>query len=172
MKKCAFLVVFGLLLCGCSAQETFETVSDDIIQSVSAQMQQVYVELPEEAAAPAMENDGGDAIYLCDGYTITMQTLEAGDLDATLRTATGFSRDALHMIQTESEGIKRYECVWAAAGEGEDQVCRAAVLDDGSYHYVLTAMAGASVTETFAEEWNGMFRSFRLGSMTDPNTGS
>lgn len=162
MKKLILIAGIALLFSGCAAQPTFETVSDEYMQPVLQQTRQMTLSLPEEAAALTVQSDEGGNLYFCDGYTIAVQVLEAGDLDATLRQITGFEKDALQLIQTESDGVKRCECVWAAAGEGEEQVGRAAVLDDGVNHYVLTCMAGASEAESVQEDWQTLFTSFRL----------
>ena len=36
------------------------------------------------------------------------------------------------------------------------------ILDDGSYHYVLSAMTDADNAREYGEMWNGMFESFTL----------
>ena len=174
MKKCWFLMCLALLLTGCnSTAETVETLTDEYIQPVMATMQQAVMVLPEDASLTVMESDSGDIVYLCDGYTITLHTCQAGDLDKTLREATGFSKDALKLIQTESAGVERTQCVWTAAGESEEQVGRLTVLDDGNYHYVLTCMAGASQTQRLQPVWQELFDSFRLvGADVDLSIGS
>lgn len=136
-------------------------------------MQQVLLELPEEISKPTMENSEAGAIYLCDDYTLTLNTVTSGDLNKTLYETTGFAKDQLQLLQTGSGELKRYECVWAAAGEPEDQIGRLCVLDDGDYHYVLTAMADASRAGQLRQTWNTLFDSFRLVSTEmDVNTGS
>ncbi len=170
MKKCIVLLVpVLLLLMGCEAQQTLETVNDVLAQPVSAQVQQVLLDMPQEAAAPAMEDDVTGKLWLCDGYTLTMQTVEAGDLEKTLRSVTGFPKSELAVVETAQGDVKRYECVWTAAGETEPQVCRACVLDDGSYHYILTAMAGESQAGQLRETFQTLFNSFRLAA---PDTGA
>lgn len=156
------LALAALLLTACGAQETFETVSDVAAQSVSAAARQVLLTLPEEAAVCVFEDAQTGSLYLCDGYNISLQTLQGGDLDRTLRTVTGYGREQLTLMQTKQENAKRYECVWSAAGEGEDQVGRAVILDDGSYHYVLTAMAGETHAGDLTETWQEIFSSFGL----------
>lgn len=156
------LPLAALLLSGCGAQETFETVSDVAVQSVSTAARQVLLTLPEEAAVCVFEDAQTGSLYLCDGYSISLQTLQGGDLDRTLRAVTGYGREQLTLMQTAQPDAKRYECVWSAAGEGEDQVGRAVILDDGSYHYVLSAMAGESSAGDLTETWQEIFRSFGL----------
>lgn len=173
MKKSLMLVAILLLLTGCSAQETFETVSDLPIKPVSATMQQAIADLPKDASVEVLQSEDGGKLYLCDGYTITVHTMEAGDLNKTLQAVTGYEKADLTLMQTRQEDLKRYECVWTAAGEGETQVGRACVLDDGYYHYVITVMAGESVAGTLTAAWNDLFSSFRLiGADVDLNTGS
>lgn len=174
MKKSVIVILVTALLCtGCASQETFETVTDADVQSAAAMMQQPFAELPQGAMVPILQSDAGGTLYLCDNYTITMQTVPAGDLEATLRSATGYSKDALQLLKTRSGEHTRYDCVWSAAGEGEQQVGRLAILDDGSYHYVLTTMAAASDTEAVADDWRQLFASFCLMSPdVELNTGS
>ena len=173
MKKFLLLAGLMLLLTGCGSQETFETVTDDYVQPVMAQMQQILVSLPVDATVEVLENDNQGTIYLCDGYTVTVHTAEAGDLEKTLYTATGFSAENLPVIQTKYGGVTRTDSVWTAAGENEEQVGRVAVLDDGSYHYVLTCMTDASKMEELQPVWGELFDSFRLVSaQMDLNTGS
>ena len=47
MKKCWMFLVLAVLLCGCGAKETFETVADDLVQPVMASPRQITVQLPE-----------------------------------------------------------------------------------------------------------------------------
>ena len=174
MKKCLLLVVvLALFLTGCGSQQTFETVTDDYVQPVMAQKQQMVVAIPPDATVAVMENDTEGKIYLCDGYTATLHATQAGDLEKTLCEATGFSKEQLRLIQTQYGGITRTDGVWTAAGEEEEQVGRFAVLDDGNYHYVLTCMAGVSDMETLNPVWEELFSSFRLEDpQIDLNTGS
>ena len=162
-----------LLLTGCGAQETFETISDLHIQPVSATVQQVILDVPDDASVEVLQSADAGKIYLCDGYTITVQTMSAGDLEKTLRVATGYAKEDLELVQTQQSDLKRYECVWTAAGENETQIGRACILDDGDYHYVVTVMAGESVAGALRQAWKDLFDSFRLvDAGVELNTGS
>lgn len=173
VKKALLLLILPVFLFGCGAEQTFETVTDEYVQPVAAVMQQAAIQLPDGAAVSVMQNEENGSIYFCDDFTLTLQTLEAGDLNHTLYTATGYEQQQLNIIETASGDAKRYDCVWAAAGEGEDQVGRAAVLDDGNYHYVLTCMTGASNAESLQQQWQAIFTSFCLTTPgMDPYTGS
>ena len=162
MKKICVILAVILLLSGCAAKETFETVGDENIQQVAGAAQQIQVVLPQEAAAQTVQNEYGQ-LYFCDGYEITLQTMEAGDLDRTLRQLTGFGADSLTVIETGLTAAARYDCVWTAAGEGGDMVGRAAILDDGSYHYCMTVMAAEEDAGALRDTWKDLFDSFTLG---------
>lgn len=167
MKKLILIAGIVLLLTGCAAEPTFETLSDEYVQPVSVQTRQMALTLPEEASVLTVQSDEGGSLYFCDGYTITVQVLESGDLDGTLRQVAGFGKDELQLMQTQTDGVKRYDWVWTAAGEGEDQVCRGALLDDGVSHYVLTCMAGESQAQQMQEQWQALFSSFCLLTQED-----
>ena len=59
MRKRCVVALLALLLSGCGAQETFETISDEQIQPVSAEMREILVDLPAEAASPVSESEAG-----------------------------------------------------------------------------------------------------------------
>lgn len=161
MKK--WMVLMGMLafLSGCAARETAETVSDEILAPVMAAPGQIRVELPGEAALPVMENDSG-RMYLCEDYEILLQTMDGGDLDATMQSLSGRGREELTVMETCLDGIGRYEFVWAAAGERGDRLGRGVILDDGSYHYCMTALWDAEAMEKSQFSWDQVFDSFSL----------
>ena len=161
MKRMLVFALVMMLLSGCAAEETLETIADDLVQPVMAQPREIAVSLPGEASIPTMEGDTG-RMYLAADYEIYIQTLDAGDLDATIQTVSGYSKDSLTVINTESDGIERYEFVWASAGEKGERIGRGVVLDDGNYHYVMTVLRDADTTETSQIVWNDVFASFRL----------
>ena len=162
MKKIGIILLFSVLLAGCAAEDTFETVADEWVQSVAAPVRDVILPLPEEAAAPVSARDNG-TLYQCDGYEIMVETLPSGDLDATLQTVTGYGREDLTVMETRSGGIKRYDLVWSCMGEAGELVGRACVLDDGDYHYVLSVLADADRAGKFEEAWNDLFSGYSLG---------
>ena len=172
MKKC-WIFVHALLLTGCGAKPTFETLGDIPVQSVSAEAQQILVDLPQEAMASDAQKGSDEVLYLCDGYTLSVQTLEGGDLDRTLRRVSGYGKDSLKGMEIRQGDTKRYVCVWTAAGEEELQVGRTCVIDDGSHHYALTAMAGESKAGELQETWQEIFSTFRVvDADLDLSTGS
>ena len=161
MKKWMLIVFVASLLCGCGAQTTFETVDDTDIVSAAAQNRRIQLDLPPEAATPTMETVEGAALYQCDGYELTLQTLPGGDLNRTLRQVTGHDQSSLRPIKTKAGVAVRYDMAWAAAGETGDRVARCVLLDDGQNHYTVTVMADAARAGDLTETWKKL-----LGSIT------
>jgi VCBS repeat-containing protein len=62
----------------------------------------------------------------------------------------------MHTKQAETD---RYESVWSAVGEGEDQVGRLVILDDGNYHYAVTVMAPAETAGELTKTWQKLLNS-------------
>ena len=154
------MTVLGLLS-GCGAAETYELVTDEPVQQVSAQPREMHFFLAEETAMPVMETDSGK-LYLCGEYDVMSQIFDGGDLERTIRQVSGFSPEDLTVIQTESKDVKKTEFVWTSAAEEGHRICRATVLDDGNYHYVLSATVPAEKIEEYQEIWNGIFETFEL----------
>lgn len=160
MKKLLFVLLASVLLCGCGAQETMETIADEWEIPILAKPREISLDLPGEALACAMESDTG-RLYFGDSYEIVVQTRSSGDLDATLEELTGFSREDLTVMQTQSGDVKRMEFVWAAAGEKGERLGRGVILDDGEYHYCLSVLQDAGVKDCQVI-WSDVFRSFEL----------
>lgn len=164
MKK--FLAILGLclLLGGCASQETFETLLDAYEVSVMAELRQVELALPEDAVIETFEQEDVGKLYLCDGYSVAVQTMGSGDLNKTLYEATGFREEQLAIMKTKRGDVTRYDYTWCAAGEVEEQICRGVLLDDGSYHYVVTVMADASKAGELTATWQHILDSAKLVS--------
>ena len=162
MKKVLVFLLVAVLLAGCGAEETFETVEDILpVEPVAAPLQ-FFVSLPEEAASPTFQDDSGAELYVCQDYTITKQILESGDLEKTIKTLTGKSREELQVIKTMQETCDRYYFVWTAAGEDGLQTGRVCILDDGNYHYALSAMAEETKAGSLRQTFQEMFDSCKL----------
>lgn len=162
MKKLLGIILLCLFLCGCSRQ-TFETVQDELpVVATDPAAGQVRLDFPEDAAV--LTTNGADGIYTCGQYTISLQVLPSGDVKTTIHTLSGYDADRLTVLQSDTEGILRYDWIWTAAGEQGDVLCRAAVLDDGKYHYSLCVSADADLAGDLAEQWNNLFRSFQLAT--------
>lgn len=162
MKKIAMALLLALLLSGCGAKETLETVADDIpLQPVLAQPAQISVRLPDNAVSPELESDT-QQLYFCEDYEIAIETRSSGDLSGTITALTGFAPEQLTVMHTSPEGVDRYEFVWAAAGEDGDRLGRGVVLDDGSYHYCMSVLRDAENPKKSQVVWSDVFSSFAL----------
>mgnify|MGYP003287978613 CR=1 FL=1 len=162
MKKLCLAAVLVLMLTGCSEPESFETISDLYVEPKMPEAQQTSLLLGQESVNIEQET-GTDRIYLCDDFCVMVQTFSAGDLDATIRSVTGYSKENLTVLEHRENGIINYECVWVSAGEGGDQVGRMLILDDGSHHYALSVMADADKAGELTPTWELLFDSFALG---------
>ena len=161
MKLVCAVFLILVMLTGCGSQEVYETVADEMILQVSAEPREVHFDLAQEPVMPVMEADGGQ-LYLCGDYDVMVQTLESGDLNETVHQVSGFYPEDLTLLQTGTGEIDKYEFVWTSAAEEGQQIGRATVLDDGNYHYVLSATVNAELIGEYQEIWNGIFESFEL----------
>lgn len=160
MKKLGVVLAFLLLLSGCGAEETLETVADDLAAPVMAEPKEIHVSLPEEAEQTVLEGVSGN-LYLGRDYSIAVETMDGGDLDKTVYAMTGFHSDELTILTTKQGNVTRRDFVWASAGETGEQLGRGVILDDGSYHYCLSVLRPAQ-TETSQIIWEDVYQSFSL----------
>lgn len=164
MKKLEMMILaVVILLSGCMAAPVYETLDGVDVNGEVPAMKKICFDLPDDAAVQTVQGGPG-RIYFCDGYEIMVETLSAGDLDKTLRILTGYSRDALTVVQTKVDGIDRYSCVWTSIGEGGEQVGRVTILDDGGYHYCLSVMTPAENSLKLQPVFGDLFASFTLES--------
>lgn len=163
MKKwCIVAVAAGLLLSGCGTQTTFETIADEVSQQVLAVPREMKVQLPSESAVFTMESPAHRTLYDCDGYIAATQSLPGGDVSSTLKEVTGYTLDQLKPVETEAGVYQRYDFVCTMAGENGDEVCRGTLIDDGSYHYVLTLTAQAEQVHDLEKTWKEITESFMI----------
>ena len=161
MKKLIVLLLLTSMLLGCGAEETFEVVEDVIPVEPVAAPQQFFVSLPDDVLTPTFQDDSGE-LYVCQDYTISKQILSSGDLEKTVNTLTGLSREDIQIIQTFYEDADRYDLVWTAAGEEGLQLGRACILDDGNYHYVLSTLAEEEAAGQLRDTLQDMYDSCKL----------
>ena len=161
LKKWMTIGICAILLTGCTAP-TFETLGDIPHQQVVAPVpQKVVLTLPEGAVKSVWSGEE-DTMYLCDDYTVHLQTMDSGDLKESIRSLSGFDPDDLTLVKSTCGDHDRYEWVWTAVGEGGDVICRCALLDDGKFHYALTVSASATAAGTLTEEWTDIISTFCL----------
>ena len=161
MKMICSMLLVVLMLAGCGASEVYETVTDELAVPASAQPREILFDLAQEPVLPVMESDGGQ-LYICGDFDVMVQTMESGDLNDTVYRISGFLPEELTLIQTASGEVEKYEFVWTSATDEGQLIGRATVLDDGNYHYALSATVDAELIEEYQEIWNGIFESFQL----------
>ena len=173
MKKLWIIPLLAMLLAGCGKETMLETVTDVQDTPVVSAVRRIQLQLPAELSAPALQSEEEGTLYLCDDYSVTVQTMEAGDLQRTIRNTTGMNKDDLQILQTRHGDTKRYQWTWTTAGEQGMQVGRACVLDDGAYHYVLTALADEDKAGEVQPQWREIFTFFSLATEREEmSTGS
>ena len=160
MKKLCVMMALFCLITGCAGEDVMETVADEAVLT-QAQPRTIRVELPEETVLPVMQTETG-TLYICRDFEVSVQTLSGGDLEKTVESLTGFDLSAVTMMETEQDGLERYDLVWSCAGELGAEVGRASILSDGNHHYCLTAMTREENARDYQEIFNGMFESFTL----------
>lgn len=164
MKKLSILLISLLCLCGCSAEETFETINDVWVTPAMADALQVRMQLPDGADASVLSNGNDEQVYFFDDFSVVVQTLTGGDLARTIKAVTGFEREKITCIAASRDGVDSYSCAWSAAGEGADQICRAVILDDGVYHYAVTVMADYTLAASLEDIWDPLLASVSLST--------
>ena len=158
MKRWVWILLIAFVLCGCHEEETMETVADEWLIPVMAQPREMSVRLPDDLVVPVLEQDARQ-LYMGEGYELMLDVLDAGDLSHTIRSMCGYEKENITMIQTRQNGLDRYDFVWSALGESGDRLGRGVILDDGNYHYCLSAMRDQGDTTI---PWRDVFSSFTL----------
>lgn len=145
MKKLVWLMVLMMVFSGCGRGEepVFETVDDEILEPVSAEPKPVSVWLPDHAAAQTMAQEG--ECYVWDECELRIQTLDGGDIRATLEQLTGQSAEKLTVMEYERDGLRIYQTVWSMTGEEGITMGRCMVADDGNYHYCVSLLSPEEV---------------------------
>lgn len=164
MRKLCMLACLCILFAGCSQQKQYETLSDPCLTEEQQAPGVIQISATDDLAAPVIQTENGDRLYIADDYTVTIQTMAGGDLNATLKSCTGFGRDRLTVMETEKDGMKRYDCAWTAAGEESQSVGRITILEDAGYHYVLTVTAPGSEIDAMTAAWQELSDSFSIST--------
>lgn len=175
MKQILMILLCACLLPGCGSPKSYETMTDLYYAPTAPPPGEISVWLPEGSALSTMEDAEMGKLYICDGYTVSVQTMASGDLDATLCNATGYGKEKLKGISWKQGELARYECAWAAIGESGDQVGRTVVLDDGDYHYVVTVLGEAALAGAMTDTWAAIMASVDLDtapSLSDTAAGT
>ncbi len=153
MKKICWILAAVLCFGGCGGQEAvMETISDGIIEPVSAEPKPVAVWLPDDAAAQTVAQGEAGECYTWGGSELRIQTMDGGDILSTLSRLTGLDPKRLTVMEYERDGIQLYQTVWSMTGEDGVRLGRCMVADDGNYHYCISLVSpeDADVAEDYA----------------------
>ena len=153
MKRlvCLLAVLICVAGCGADAEPVFETVADELVEAAAAEPAPVSVWVPEGAAAQTMAQEG--ECYVWDACELRIQTMDGGDIRATLEKLTGLSPEKLTVMEYERDGMQLYQTVWSCTSEEGVTLGRCLVADDGSYHYCISLLSpeDADVEEEYAQ---------------------
>lgn len=162
--KLACLLCVLLVLTGCSAIPTWETV-EDMVPSVpaSAWQEEAYViqaGLPAGAALTA--ESVGCKIYEAGDMEIETTTFLSSDLNSAVKRLSGYEADRVSILQTSRFGMPEYRFAWySQTAEGGRLYQTDLVMDDAVCYAVVCSMpedAGGS----FTEEVRPVFAAFGL----------
>ena len=164
MRKLIWIAAAALLLTGCAAEEepVFETIGE--IRYESAAVVEPYMvefDLPEEAASQVMAGQDGATLYNWENFEVCVQTVESGNLDATLEMVTGVGADSLTVMKKNWSDMILYQTVWSATGEDGVLLGRALIADDGYYHYCISIIGPE--TENSQPVYDQIVSSLRIG---------
>lgn len=155
MKKIVWVLVAVLTFSGCVnvTEPVMETVADEIVEPVAAEPKPMAVWLPDDAAAQTMAEEEAGKCYTWGDCELRLQTLDGGDIRATLRKLTGLDPEKLTVMEYERDGLQLYQTVWSMTGEEGITLGRCMVADDGSYHYCISLISPeeADVGEDYAQ---------------------
>ena len=153
MKILVWMVVLMMCFAGCGddAEPVYETVEDEIVEVAAAEPAPVSVWLPDGAAAQTMAEAG--ECYVWDECELRIQTMDGGDIRATLEKLTGLSAEKLTVMEYERDGVQIYQTVWSCTSEEGITLGRCMVADDGNYHYCVSLLSPeeADVEEDYAQ---------------------
>lgn len=152
MKKLVFLLVLVMVLSACGRETpVMETVTDEIAEQTAAEPKPMAVWLPDGAAKQTMA--GAGECYTWGECELRIQTLDGGDIRATLQTLTGLDPEKLTVMEYERDGIQLYQTVWSSTTEEGVLLGRCMVADDGANHYCISLLSpeDADVGDTYAQ---------------------
>ena len=163
MKKwiVGVMLLLSVTLCACSGAETFEVISDNVVEYPAPTPAKVQLKIPDDAALSVMNSSEGQS-YEGDHYQIIVQTYPSGNLDQTLQLLTGYHKDQLKIMEISEENLSKYLCAWSSVSDEGELVGRCAVLDDGRYHYCLSVLVDAQMSGEIREDIDALFADYSL----------
>jgi hypothetical protein len=169
LKKWAWLPLCALLLAGCAAEPTWETVNDTIedaatVAALGEEPYQIIFSVPMDAVLETFSQSDTRTVYTqADGeYEIEAMVLPTASIDEVVAELTGFAPDAVQTIKTERFSMPEYRFVWYSSSDEGGYLCRASVLTDAEYSYALVFSAREETGTTYRDCMNEVMDSFGL----------
>lgn len=166
------VVAMAVVIVGCAPKGSYpqETVDDGETVVHTVPGYDVMFPIPDDAAAAEAMSGSAGQVYVHEegGYTLSVEVLQADSPDAMLQRLTGLNPDHLTVMTTWQGNMPRYDLAWTCAGETGLLVCQAAVIDDGSYFYAVSAQ----IPETFCAQYGELVASCLADVRLTENTDS
>lgn len=143
MKLAVCLVTLCLVGCSTAQEPVMETIGPEAYQDFGAKpvAAQIHVLVPEQAVSEAIADGQNGMVYTWEDHTLILQTRDSGNIQATVEALTGQDYDNLTVMSRNKGDLTYYQTVWSATGEGQINLGRALIADDGAYHYCLSLVS-------------------------------
>ena len=134
------LAAAAALLCACSAQTEWETVSGGCMPVSGEAEYTIRIALPQDAAEEVFAERGAQRVYAQPGggYEITTEVMNAAPAAAIVRRLSGFDASALHVYKSGGKDRPVWQFAWYAASDEGGRMYRCKVISDGAYCYAVT----------------------------------
>lgn len=164
MKRLVLFLPLVFLLCACAhrSEIVWETVDDDLSETVGAwsDTYAIFVPTADDVAVFAPTAAQTETVYAPESgdYTMVTKTYLAADLESAVRQLSGFGASELQIVQTTRHGLPEYRFAWYEPSGESGRVCRADLIMDGERCYacvfsVQEAVGGkyaSLIADTFA----------------------
>ena len=162
---CCFLCLFTLL-CGCRAEPDWETVDDDAVLQVSAEVEPPYIityGIPDDASMEPL-SARNRSLYVGENgdYEILTDALSAASLDDAIHQISGFGEKDLSILETTRFGLPEYRFAWASSSDEGEFVSQASLVQDGDYYYALVFSVRQGLGGKYDDCAGAVFSSFGL----------
>ena len=165
MKKLGMCLLLMLLLTGCSVP-VWETVDDTIpAQPVAVWQDEAYeiqVGVPE--GTQLLEETEGCRLYSSENGELEIQTLTflTAGLENAVREISGFSSEALTILQTQRFSLPEYQFAWVSQTDQGARLYRADLVLDGSCCYAVVCSSLEDAGDYYAFQARQVFSTFGL----------
>lgn len=158
-------LVLAAVCCGCASTTTWETVDDEIV-AASGPAEEPYIitfGVPEDVNLEPLSEGSRNLYVQKDGdYEILSDVVTAPNADEAICQVSGFDAEDLDVMETTRFGLPEYRFAWVSESDEGSYVSQAAVVEDGSYYYVLVFSAREEAGNTYDSCAESVFASFGI----------